>query len=45
MKRDIPEFVSKCFTCQKVKSEHKRPAGLLREWDDISMDFEMIPYG
>ena len=46
MKRDIAEFVSKCLTCQKVKSEHKRPAGLLQpldipvwKWDDISMDF------
>ena len=33
-------------TCQKVKSEHRRPAGLLQplevsvwKWDDISMDF------
>ena len=46
MKRDIVEFVSKCLTCQKVKSEHKRPAGLLQpldipvwKWDDIAMDF------
>ena len=46
MKSDIAEFVSKCLTCQKVKSEHKRPGGLLQPleisvwtWDDISMDF------
>lgn len=46
MKRDITKFVSKCITCQKVKSEHKRPAGLLQpldipvwKWDDIFMDF------
>ena len=46
MKRDIAKFVSKCLTCQKVKSEHKRPEGLLQpldipvwKWDDISMKF------
>ena len=46
MKRDIAEYVAKCDTCQRVKAEHQRPAGLLKplkipiwKWDDISMDF------
>ncbi|XP_057526299.1 uncharacterized protein LOC130805541 [Amaranthus tricolor] len=46
MKKDIADYVSRCLTCQKVKSEHKRPGGLLQpleipvwKWDDISMDF------
>ena len=46
MKRGIAKFVSKCLTCQIVKSEHKRPRDLLQpleipvwKWDDISMDF------
>ncbi|XP_073153191.1 uncharacterized protein [Henckelia pumila] len=30
MKRDIVRFVSECLTCQQVKVEHQRPAGLLR---------------
>ena len=29
MKGDVAKFVSKCFTCQKVKAEHQRPAGEL----------------
>ena len=29
MKRDVASFVSKCLTCQQVKVEHQRPAGLL----------------
>jgi hypothetical protein len=29
MKRDITEYVSLCDTCQRVKAEHQRPAGLL----------------
>ena len=29
MKNDIAMFVSKCLTCQQVKAEHQRPAGLL----------------
>ena len=40
------EYISRCLTYQKVKSEHRRPSGLLQpleilvwKWDDISMDF------
>ena len=29
MKRDIAEWVGKCLTCQKVKTEHQKPSGLL----------------
>jgi hypothetical protein len=29
MKRDIAEYVALCDTCQRVKAEHQRPAGLL----------------
>ena len=46
MKRGIAEFVASCLTCQKVKVERQRPAGLLRpleilewKWDSITMDF------
>ncbi|GJZ57196.1 putative reverse transcriptase domain-containing protein [Tanacetum coccineum] len=31
MKKDIVEYVSKCFTCLKVKAEHQRPSGLLQQ--------------
>ena len=30
MKRDVVTFVSKCLTCQQVKAEHQRPAGLIQ---------------
>ena len=46
MKKDIAEFVSRCLTCQQVKIEHQRPAGLLQgfpipvwKWEHITMDF------
>ena len=46
MKRDISEFVTKCFVCQRVKAEHQVPSGLLQsiripewKWDRITMDF------
>ncbi|GJX49487.1 putative reverse transcriptase domain-containing protein [Tanacetum coccineum] len=46
MKKDIAEYVSKCFTCLKVKAEHKRPSGLLQhpeipmwKWEGIALDF------
>ena len=46
MKREIAEFVSKCLTCQPIKIEHQKPAGLLQplsipewKWERITMDF------
>jgi hypothetical protein len=29
-KRDVAEYVALCDTCQRVKAEHQRPAGLLQ---------------
>ncbi|GJS93326.1 putative reverse transcriptase domain-containing protein [Tanacetum coccineum] len=31
MKKDIPEYVSKCLACLKVKAEHQKPSGLLQQ--------------
>ncbi|WVZ70557.1 LOW QUALITY PROTEIN: hypothetical protein U9M48_019216 [Paspalum notatum var. saurae] len=46
MKRAVAEYVAVCDTCQRVKAEHQRPAGLLQplkipewKWEEISMDF------
>ncbi|GKA82881.1 putative reverse transcriptase domain-containing protein, partial [Tanacetum coccineum] len=46
MKADISTYVSKCFTCLKVKAEHQKLSGLLVQpkipqwkWDNITMDF------
>jgi hypothetical protein len=46
MREDIAEYVARCDTCQRMKAEHQRPAGLLQlleipkwKWDHISMDF------
>jgi hypothetical protein len=46
MKRDVAEYVALCDTCQRVKAEYQRPAGLLQplkipewKWEDIGMDF------
>ena len=30
MKRHVEDFVRRCLTCQQVKAEHQRPAGLLQ---------------
>jgi hypothetical protein len=30
MKHDIAEYVALCYTCQRVKAEYQRPAGLLQ---------------
>jgi len=46
MKREVADYIVKCSTCQTVKIEHQRPAGLLQpvdvpewKWDAVSMDF------
>ena len=46
MKKEIAEWVAKCYTCQRVKAEHQRPSGLIQplkipewKWENISMDF------
>jgi hypothetical protein len=48
MKRDVAKYVALCDTCQRVKAEHQRPAGLLQllqvpewKWEEIAMDFIM----
>jgi hypothetical protein len=46
MKRDVVEYVALYDTCQRVKTEHQRPVGLLQplqvpewKWDEIVMEF------
>ena len=46
MKRDISIYVSRCATCQQIKNDQKKVAGLLQplevpkwKWDQVSMDF------
>jgi hypothetical protein len=45
MKREIAKFMSECHTCQRVKAEHRSPAGLMQpldipewKWEEIGMD-------
>ena len=35
MKRSVAEYVAICDTCQHVKAEHQRPAGLLQPMKSI----------
>jgi hypothetical protein len=46
MKREIAEYVAICDSCERIKAEHQRHAGLLQplqiplwKWDEIGMDF------
>ena len=46
MKRHVGDFVRRCLTCQQVKAEHQKPAGLLQplevaewKWQQVTMDF------
>ena len=46
MKWHVGDFVRRCLTCQQVKAEHQRLAGLLQpleiaewKWEHITMDF------
>ena len=46
IKRHVGDFVQLCPTCQSVKAEHQKPAGLLQplkvaewKWEHVTMDF------
>ena len=46
MKRHVGYFVRRCLTCQQVKDEHQKSAGLLQplevaewKWEHVTMDF------
>ena len=46
IKQQVGDFVRRCFTCQQVKVEHQRSAGLLQalevvewKWEHVTMDF------
>ena len=46
MKRHVGDFVRRCLTCQQVKVERQKPAGLLQslevaewKWEHVTMDF------
>jgi hypothetical protein len=46
MKKEITEYIAKFLECQKVKAEHRHPAGLVHpfpipewKWEVVSMDF------
>jgi hypothetical protein len=46
MKKEIVEYIARCMECQKVKAEHRHPAGLLQplpiaewKWDVVTIDF------
>jgi hypothetical protein len=46
MKKEVAKFISKCLECQKIKVEHRHPAGLLHplpipewNWEVVTMDF------
>jgi hypothetical protein len=44
MKREIAQYVARCDTCQRTKTEHQKPAGLLQplpvpkwKWEEIGI--------
>ena len=46
MKNDVAEYIARCMECQKVKVEHRHPAGLLQplpipewKWDVVTIYF------
>ena len=46
MKKEIAEYVSRCYTCQLVNIEHKRPTGELKpllilewKWEHATINF------
>jgi hypothetical protein len=44
MKRDVVEYVALCDTCQRVKVEHQRSAGLLQSLQVLEWKLEEIAW-
>ena len=51
MKREVAEYVSKCFICQQVKAERQKPSGLLQplpipkwKWERITVRPEKFQF-
>jgi hypothetical protein len=44
MKRDVAKYVALCDTCQRVKAEHQRPAGLLQPFKCPSGSGKRLPW-
>ena len=46
MKKNVAEYIAKCMECQRVKVEHRHPAGFLQplpipewKWEVVTIDF------
>jgi hypothetical protein len=46
MKKEVANYIARCLECQKVKTEHKHPVGLLQpfpipewKWEVVTIDF------
>jgi hypothetical protein len=46
MKKDVADYIARCMECQKVKTEHRHPTGLLQpfpilewKWEVVTIDF------
>lgn len=46
MKKDVSSYIARCMECQRVKVEHRHPAGLLQpllipewKWEVVTIDF------
>ena len=42
MRREIARFVARCLTCQKVKADRQRPAGLIQPLEKSQLKFDII---
>jgi hypothetical protein len=46
MKKDVVDYIARCMECQRVKTEHRHPTGLLqpfpipeKKWEVVTIDF------
>jgi hypothetical protein len=46
MKKEVVDFITKCFECQKVKVKHRHPTGMLQpllilewKWEVVTLNF------
>ena len=42
MRRHVGGFVRRCLTCQQIKAEHQKPAGLLQQLEVVEWKLEHV---
>jgi hypothetical protein len=44
MKNEVANYIARCLECQKVKMEHRNPAGMLQPFPVLEWNWEFVTF-